>query len=307
MRFLGVGVWLMLFVVGGNGVAPVAAAEPQAVAPVAAAEKEKPKNEKSVVEPIPWPEKYDPRTLKPIRLFMTREEVREIWGEPAKFIYGYSNFEKKQKIRKYFSAEEYEEGLRRYGSLNDVYYRETAKNRYEIVIEFKNAKIDTKIEPEMRVRRVIFLPFTKRSFIEMIEDFPEALALCQHECGMHAHRLTMSVQTFPKCPKATHQAEAQQMAKLWEPRMYEREGAQADWVSVIDVLLRVEMEDLDRNVHQIGWMQRSIRLVMLNFDYPEWYRKGLEIKTKSTLKHGVLDIGSFSVVKEGQKGKVEPK
>ena len=138
----------LLAVVGGVGVAPVlvaaAAAEPQAIAPVPAAEKEKPKGKIFDVEKIQWPEKYDPRTLKPIRLFMTREEVREMWGEPAKFIYGYSDFEKKQKIRKYFSAEEYEEGLRRYGSLNDVYYRETSKIRFEIVIEYKNAKIDSK-------------------------------------------------------------------------------------------------------------------------------------------------------------------
>ncbi len=69
MRFLAVGVWLVLFVVGGVGVAPLvaAAAEPQAAAPVAAAEKEKPQNEKSVAEQIPWPEQRELPMLKPIR------------------------------------------------------------------------------------------------------------------------------------------------------------------------------------------------------------------------------------------------
>ncbi len=153
MRFLGVGVWLVVFVVGGIGVAPVVAtaAEPQAAAPVAAAEKVKPQNEKSVAEPIPWPEKYDPRTLKPIRLFMTREEVRELWGQPERYLYGDRDFGSKRGTRDYFLPEEYDEGMKRYGSLMDAYFRKTATNRYQIRIGFKLDQSGNSNQPEMRV------------------------------------------------------------------------------------------------------------------------------------------------------------
>ena len=139
MRFLGVGVWLMLFVVGGVGVAPLvaAAAEPQAAAPVAAAEKEKPQNEKSVAEQIPWPEQRELPMLKPIRLFMTEEEVHWMWGEPEKYFYMHVDRDPSKTMFKYFPPSRYEEALKQYGSLWDVYYRNTATNRYEVRIEYR--------------------------------------------------------------------------------------------------------------------------------------------------------------------------
>ena len=295
MRFLGVGFSTILFllaVVGGVGVAPVAAAEPQAAAPAVAAEKEKPQNEKSVVEPIPWPEKYDPRTLKPIRLFMTGKEVREMWGEPARYLYGH--IEKNLKIRKYISVDAYEEALKRYGPLADVYYRKTPTNRYEILVDYKQTKRQGPGKLEMNVSHVAFIPATRFPVNQTLNEIAEAAVVCPASCGIIGAMTGIYVRAYPRYPTLFQQEAADLMARIWKPDLYKRSEGKRNWVSELNLWLEWSIRDLSRDVQEIEWFQRPVKTITLTISTPQM---DLELE-KKTSSYGesqrLLQLGSYT-------------
>ena len=236
MRFHAVGFSTILFllaVVGGVGVAPVvdaaAADAPQAAAP--AAEKEKPKDDKSEVEEIQWPEKYDPRTLKPIRLFMTRKEVREMWGEPAKSFS--PSFEEKD----FPSTELYEYAVNINFLLKDVYYRKAVKNSYEIQVIYGLYRSKEKPRPEVRVISVNLVVGNPVPTHPTLKDLSEASDFCRSDCGMYVwedtrHRLWVDV--YPRNPNPNERKTAESIAIVRSGfEYYKKITEQDNWLQVI--------------------------------------------------------------------------
>ena len=287
MRFLGVGfstILCLLAVVGGVGVAPVvaAAAEPQATAPaVAAAEKEKPKDAQSEIVPIFWPEKYDPRTLKPIRLFMTREEVRKMWGEPATSQYQVRDRSTNRSMVKEYSPAEYADDVKRYGvqSLKDIYYRKTPTNQFQVTVSYKKYPPESQNEDELRIQDVAFFPATRVPIIPTLDDIPEAADVCGTECGMYGtgHGRFFFGAIYPRYPTKGQRLKAIQMTrwkgyltKEWLDSdwafMAEEWIKIGDWVPAVSLALQVGSVQENLTLQEVDWMQRRVRKVALFYD-----------------------------------------
>ena len=291
MRFLGV--WLVLFVVGGIGVAPVAAAEPQAAAPVAAAEKEKAKGEKAEIVPIPWPEKYDPRTLKPIRLFMTREEVRKMWGEPAKFSFSKIDREKMAIRTEYFSREEHDEAVRKYGLLNDIYFRKIAPNQFAVRVVYKKVGRQDSENSGIRVSEVIFNLAKPVPIFDFLNVLPEVTELCGLGCGVYGNKTgLLHIVVYPQTRTLNQRIEADQMARIWDQKYYEKWFYRLAWTPVLKLYLERRFPEKDQRAYEIDWIESPIDFIRIGLQPPQEVLEA-ERKYRSVTKDNVFELGTF--------------
>ena len=250
---------------------------------------------------------YNPRSLQPIRFFMTREEVRELWGQPSRYFYGHADLERMRVKREYFSPERYDEGVKKYGALQDVYYRRTPINQYEIKIEYKEDRSTNPDRPVMKAYEVFFSPFTLLPAKSTLNDLVEAVELCGGGCGMRGHQLVGSrIDVYPKFPTADQRDQAARMVRIWEPDRYKTRGEGVDWLPVITLFVQTEPEDIDRSVHEVQWMRLPIESVMLNFDTPEWNLR-FDIGGRTMREQRIIELGSFHPPGEAQEKESEAK
>ena len=277
-------------------------------------EPEESKNVSSANQAVLWPKKYDSQIRKPIRLFMTREEVREMWGEPERHLRTGLDGESRQGEREYFSPPEYEAALQRYGPLQDVYYRKTKKTRYEILVTYREvprkvpreAPGEVQTPPELRVSRLTFMPDEKLSVDEIQGDLPETKDLCGAVCkpdkarsslklgevdsGFKSREINktcswecrgyLSMLGFPailvysKSPSDVQRREAKDMAHWWESPSYPMMAEEGDWVPVLRLWLQSRAGG-----RQAGSLtDELVEMATLALDAPEWTLKVSEIK-----------------------------
>ena len=257
----------------------------------------------------PWYEQdvnYDPRTLQPIGLFMTREEVRELWGEPDRYFYGHIDFKPLRVTRKYFSREEYDEAVKQYGALQDVYYRKTPRDRYEIRIGYKEDPIANPDQSDKKVYEVVFYPAAAHPIDFTLKDLVEVMGLCQAECGMQAHEVSVSVEVYPNFPTADQRNQTARMARIWAPDSYRIRGEKADWLPVVNLVLQMEQSDLDSTIQEVEWMRRPVSTVVLGFSTPRWDLRH-DREARMGRKQRVMELGSFHPPSEAQEKESESK
>ena len=188
------------------------------------------------VEPTVWPEKYDPRTLQPIRLFMTREEVHETWGEPEKYLFSIVEFEPLRVTRKYFSREEYAAAVRAHGLPWDVYYRKVGSLPFEIQITYGGDGRQDPEHPEIRIFTIDYLMPQPVPAFRLLQELPEVAELCRSGCGIYGDSYTEVPQfvVYPPIRTMSQRIEASRMAGLL---MLKKGGRRLAWTPVLRLLL----------------------------------------------------------------------
>ena len=304
----GSGVWTVRDAAGfekGKSLAPPAAESARS-----ASAEQKPaedqQEEKSIRKPVQWPKTYDPRTLKPIRLFMTREELHEMWGPPAKSQYSIVELDpegatkkrdsyitglgESRVTRKEYSAEEYAAAVKRYGEvfLKDIYFRKTATNHYKVMVSYRRYpwRDEPKAEVKMtRVKRVYFFPATEFPIIRTLSDLPEVSEVCGSHCWMNGYgrgelSKWASVTVYPRDPNDRERMTPRQMARwlgwfrdAWKEddlrkSEFEKWAKSGDRVPVL--FLTVQSQTLQKNatLQDMDWMQGKVSFITLSHDTP---------------------------------------
>ncbi len=263
-------------------------------------------NVRSANQAVLWPKNYDSQTRKPIRLFMTREEVREMWGEPERHLSIRLDPESRQGGREYFSPQEYEAALQRYGPLEDVYYRKTKKSRYEILVTYREVPREAQTQPELRVSRLTFMPAEKLSVDAIQLDLPETKDLCGAVCKSDGGRSSLSlgrvesganpqkiketcsweckgylsvlgfpsILVYSRSPTEAQRREAKDMAHWWESPSYPMMAEEGDWVPVLRLWLQSRAGG-----RQAGFQDdHLVEMATLTLGAPNWTLKVSELK-----------------------------
>ena len=293
---------------------------------------EAPQAEEPMYEETPWPEKYDPRTLQPIRLFMTREEVLALWGEPKSYFYEDSDIKTRVITRRYFPPEEYQEAakwisrrkvsrlnemkslgkvanafriramevLKRRSPLDEVYYRETPHSRYEMIVEYMRDSADGSDSGPKRVAEVSFHPDTLRPVAETLDDLPETWSVCELGCEMFGTVRAFGIVMYPWQMTSQQREVAHQLARALEPLA---NPYREDWrpLLILGMNWSGRKEELDLGVHDVDWHSRTIRFVQMSLSEN---RFGVVSGSRSDPPKA-LHIGRFQVDVEGKRPSVE--
>ncbi len=222
------------------------------------------------MEPISWPDKYDPRTLQPVRLFMTREEVHETWGEPEKYLSTIIKFEPFKVTKKYVSREEYAAAVGAPGFFQDIYYRKLGSLPFEIRITYgKDGRQDPQ-HPEMKVFAIHYhMPQPAPAF-RLLQELPEVAELCRSGCGLYGDISSDKkphIVVFPPMRTLRQRIEASQMARLWMPEEYKKQG-QLDWTPIIRLFFRKQVSDKEQKAKGIDGFETPIEAISFILERP---------------------------------------
>ena len=215
------------------------------------------------LEPITWPEKYDPRTLKPIRLFMTREEVHETWGEPEKYVRGKVERKPLRVTKKYVSREEYAAGTDVHG---EVYYRKVGSLPFEVQITYRWDMRDPE-HLEMRPLDVQYRMSKPVPAFRLLQELPEAAELCRSGCGIYGDSYTEVPQfvVYPRIRTMSQRIEASRMAGLL---MLKKGGRRLAWTPVLRLLLPKGFPDKEPKAQETDGFESPIEEIRLVLERP---------------------------------------
>ena len=264
MRFLAVGFWLVVFCLSAVG-----------------CREEEPVN-------------YNPRTLQPIQLFMTQQDLWKQWSTPKEHLYLKVNRENYSVQAKTFPPEEYEAYVKAFGLVRDIYERKIAIQVYRIEIEYHKFQSEEQTDPQILVRQVTFFPNRSLSLRAFLNELPEAQQLCRSGCGIIAYKSEYfsSVTVYPKNPTVHQRTIASQVMRMREPEYFKKLGETADWMPVLKFDLSQGPEDKLRSVQEIEWMDRFFQFITLKIAPPltQWTK---DAEQSAREKQRVLKIGSF--------------
>ena len=252
---------------------PAAEPPPAAESAKSASAKQKPaedqQGEKSIRKPVQWPKTYDPRTLKPIRLFMTREEVLALWGEPEKYLFSIVEFEPLRVTRKYFSREEYAAAVRAHGLPWDVYYRKVGSLPFEIQITYGGDGRQDPEHPEIRIFTIDYLMPQPVPAFRLLQELPEVAELCRSGCGIYGDSYTEvpHLVVYPPIRTLGQRIEASRMARLWMPEEYKKRG-QLAWTPVLKLFLQRRLLDEEQKAEAVDWFETPIEAISFILERP---------------------------------------
>ena len=233
------------------------------------------------------PRQNNPRTLQPIRLGMTRQEVRAKWGEPLECRYAYDEEE-------CFDSGEYDWSKRKAVlALEDIYRRETATSAYDILVQYHWDRRRSHSHPDIRVLYVEIEPEHPVPVRPTLRDLPEALELCRSGCGMYGDIIGPTVMVYPELVTLRQRAKATLIANHWKPLSPSQQARRGgDWSPALELRLEEDAGDKDRSVQEIAWFERPIRLVILNVHWP---RGELQLDRRTSLpgRRWILELDSF--------------
>ena len=159
--------------------------------------------------PAEPPGEDNPRTLQPIGLGMTREEVRELWGPP------HTMYVPPVREEDFDSREDYDHGVRMYGFLSDAYRRQTARNEYEVRVYYSYDRRKDPQRPAIRAYHVRLHPSRPVPLLRTLEDVPEAAELCRAGCEVWGEKPSPTVQVFPQHPSLSQRRLGELAAHGW--------------------------------------------------------------------------------------------
>ena len=208
------------------------------------------------------PRQNNPRTLQPIRLGMTREEVRELWGPP------HTMYVPPIEEEDFDSREDYDYGVMAYTLLSDAYRRQTARNQYEVRVYYSYDRRKDAQRPEMRAFLVRLKPSRSVPLMRTLRDVPEAAELCRSGCEMWGDKVLPEISVFPQHPSLSQRRLAELVAYKWKPMPPSERDDKHDWTPTVDLHLKKWSGYKERTVHEIEWMDRPIDQVEITINTP---------------------------------------
>lgn len=227
-------------------------------------------------------------TLRPIQLGITRQEVRELWGEPLKCLY---NFD----VEECTAPDTYDWSKRKDPRiLRDVYKRKTSLNVYKVLVSYSLDQTRSARQPDIRVRGIQFDLEKPMQVLPTVKDLPEALELCSSGCAMLGDNRggLPRVMVFSQPPTLRQRGLADRIMHGWKPSPAERRGGGFEWVPTVKLRLEEKPGDINRNVHNIAWFERSVQWVDIFVLAPRTYLQD-DKKYRFNLGQSLLELGSF--------------
>ena len=254
-------------------------------APLASAqEEEKASEAASPQEPIT----EEPSTLRPLQLGITRKEVRKLWGEPLKCLYVFD-------IEECTSPDEYDWSKRKGPRiLHDVYKRKTVLNVYSVVVDYEPDQTRSAQRADIRVTGVNFDLEKPMPVLPTLKDLPEALELCNSGCAMlgDIRGGIPDVMVFSQPPTLRQRGLADRIMHGWKPSTAEHRRRRLEWLPTVKLRLEEKPGDINRNVHNIAWFERSVQWVEFSVFAPRTYLKS-DKKYRFFWEQSLLELGSF--------------
>lgn len=226
-----------------------------------------------------------PSTWQSIELGLSRKEVRERWGNPNKH---YS-----PKLRGYFVPQEQEAAERLLGLLDDVYYRNTAANKYEVRFRYERDTSKSRLQPFVFANTIELIVDKPVAALETLRDIPEVLDLCRSSCGLYADLHDTHVVAYPKNLSPSEIEKGFQLVRTWSKEIWKTGG----FVPAVFLGWEDETrESLSWRVirdQDVDWLNQPIEQISFGFVFP---RLAFELKgdKKNALGHKVVSLGIFN-------------
>lgn len=231
--------------------------------------------------------KEAPSVQRPMLLGLTRQEARQRWGEPDKCYY---TFDAEQ-----CTSPDYDwSTVEILGTLEDVYHRKTAANTYEILVRYNVYQRPSLGKAEIRVIDVEFKPAKPTTVQPMLRDLPEALELCRSGCEMQGFKGggLPSVLVYPQNPTLRQRALADRVMYGWKLAPPEKRGRRMEYIPTVELDLQEKPGDQYRKVHEIPWVDRSVKWVIFSMAPPRSFldqdRIGRNLLPQSRLVLGLF-------------------